>query len=219
MQPTLPDDMDILAVGLVGSSLYGLAGPDSDEDWKGFYRAPIRDVLSTAPVAASRTWAAPDPDCTLFEVGRLFESLIKGDPMATELLFLPEWLRLTEAGKLVLQNRDLFLSERLRNTYGGFGKSQSKKVATNARRREKSVRHMFRVAEQGIALLTTGTMSPVLADPERILALGRMSDEEIAPLAAETFERLRTCECVLPAKPNLKAINNLLADIRLAVLL
>lgn len=216
MHPDLPS-LDVLSLGLVGSKLYGMAGPGSDDDWKGVYRAPIHDVLSNAKVPESFTWSDPDPDCTLFEVGKFFQLASKSNPTAIELLYLPSLVRSSPEWDLILANRELFLSDMARQSYGGFGKKQKKQLEEGVRR-SKSIRHMFRIVEQGIELLTTGTMNPVVRDPERLMALGEMSDDELAPLIHSAFAELASCDSVLPAADEVDqgAINDLLVQVRLA---
>lgn len=215
MQPDIPTKLDVLSLGLVGSKLYGMAGPDSDDDWKGVYRAPISDVLSNASVEGSITWTAPDPDCTLFEVGRFFQLASKANPTAIELLFLPELVRSSREWDLIVEHRHLFLSDMARQSYGGFGNKQKKQLEAGTRR-SKSIRHMFRIVEQGIELLTTGTMNPVVADPERLIALGEMDDAELQPLIHKAFHELASCESVLPLAREVDhdAINSLLVQVR-----
>ncbi len=215
MQPASTDHLDVLSLGLVGSKLYGMAGPDSDDDWKGVYRAPIADVLSNASVQDSITWTAPDPDCTLFEVGRFFQLAAKANPTAVELLFLPSLVRSSPEWDLIIANRNLFLSGLARQSYGGFGTKQRKQMEAGTRR-SKSIRHMFRIVEQGIELLTTGTMDPVVKDPERLIALGEMPDEELAPLIHAAFYELASCDSVLPLGRQIDhdKINSLLVQVR-----
>lgn len=216
MYPVIPTNLDVLSVGLVGSKLYGMAGPESDDDWKGIYRAPMVDVLSNATVKDSITWSAPDPDCTLFEVGKFFSLAAKANPTAVELLYLPTLLRSSPEWELIVASRDLFLSDHARQSYGGFGTKQRKQLEAGVRR-SKSIRHMFRIVEQGIELLTTGTMNPVVADPERLMAYGEMDDAELEPIIHAAFHRLATCESVLRpgSAVDHDAINELLAQVRL----
>lgn len=212
MSDPIPQNQIILS-GLVGSRLYGMATPDSDYDRKGIYQAPLAQVLGLRKPEPTLTWSAPDPDLTLYELERFFTLALKSNPTAVELLFLPVYEQRTNAGLRLVSNRWMFLSSQARATYGGFAKSQQKR-AKDTVRKPKAIRHMFRILEQGIELLTTGSINPVVADPERLMAYGEMDQESITPLVEATMERLRTCESVLPDAPDIDAVNDLLVSIR-----
>lgn len=212
-----PVGLDVLAVGLVGSRLYGMAGPDSDADWKGAFMAPTRDVLSLRKVRDSITWAAPDPDCTLFEIGRLFALGLAANPTALEILNLPVYQRTTWRWSEVVANRDLFLSARARMTYGGFGRQMADQ-ARKGKRTAKSIRHAVRVIEQGIHLLETGEVRVVPPDPEYLFGVSEMGDAEAHDLIRDRLDRLRHMPTVLPPEPDSVRLNDLLADLRIKAL-
>jgi len=84
-----------------GSHLYGTSTPQSDKDFKGVH-LPSREaiilqraenVIDTSVVVkdASGKNQAESVDNQSFSVQRFFEMLSKGDTVATEILFAPEW--------------------------------------------------------------------------------------------------------------------------------
>lgn len=121
---TVPDDLapyipkGTVLLGLTGSRLYGFATPESDYDWKGAYQAPTTQVLSLTPPKG--TVHSVDPDVQVHELGKFINLLLQCNPTNLELLYLPEYLILTPAGQMLVDNRDRFLwSTPVRNAFRG----------------------------------------------------------------------------------------------------
>lgn len=149
---------------------------------------------------------------------------VKGNPTILEMLFLDGYLQLTKAGKMLVDNRHLFLSNVIYKSYGGYALSQARKL--NARggtygsgrsnRYEKHTRHCFRLLYQGKELLETGTLT-VRVSPkmrEELFAIGKMSPDQIIDKFEKEFSEFDKIQSVLPDKPDMVAINKLLLKIR-----
>lgn len=200
---------------LAGSHAYGLARPDSDNDYRGFYVAPTAEVLSLQPPVPQLE--RNEPDLCVYEVSKFCHLASKANPNVLEILWAPV-LSQDSAGELLRANRDAFLSERVRTTYGGYAMSQLKQLEKladrNPDRVEKFARHLFRLFEQGSSLLSTGDMSIRVADPDELRRISTAPVEEIKQRFHELDAEFRQLESVLPPEPDYRRINEMLLEIR-----
>lgn len=217
-----PDN--IVLEGIVGSKAYGLDTEHSDTDVKGIYVVPTDQALSLTWTSAHTTKVHTDPDWAYHEVQQFLNLAKDCNPTIIELLFLEDYTQLTEVGKLLVNNRSLFLSQMARKRYGGYAKSQAKQLATNkgrygngrGNRFEKHTRHCFRLLYQGQELLETGNVT-VRVTPEvreELFAIGKLTPSEVITLFEKRFKEFDTYESILPEKPDYEAINELLLAIR-----
>lgn len=215
-----PDN--IILEGITGSKAYGLDHEGSDTDIKGVFVAPTQDILGLYNV--KETIDHTDPDWTYHEVGKFIDLAMKANPTILELLFLDGYLEITKAGKMLVDNRHLFLSKRIYNSYGGYALSQARKL--NARggtygsgrgnRYEKHTRHCFRLLFQGKELLETGNLT-VRVTPEmreELFAIGKMEPSAIIDRFEKEFSAFDKIPSVLPEEPNKEEINKILLKIR-----
>lgn len=212
----------IILEGITGSRTYGLDTESSDTDIKGIYVAPTQEILGLYNV--KETIDHINPDWVYHEVGKFIQLAMKGNPTILELLFLDGYLQLSKTGKMLVDNRHLFLSNVVYKSYGGYALSQARKL--NARggtygsgrgnRYEKHTRHCFRLLFQGRELLETGTIN-VRVIPEmreKLFAIGKMEPNEIIDRFEKEFAEFDKIKSVLPDKPNKEEINKLLLKIR-----
>lgn len=212
--PVLPDE-HMLMLGLTGSRLYGLNHADSDYDWKGVYQQPLTKVLSLGGVRPNYT--IKDPDTQLYELGRYFELLVKSNPTVLEMLYLPEYEITSNAWSQVVENRELFLSQKVRTVYYGFGVGQLK-LFRSGKGDAKAARHFYRVMEQGEHILRHGFLAPRPKNPERIIEDGEWASRfpEAFRLDAESLlRRFDSIPTDLPLEVDMDAINDLLFTLRM----
>ena len=221
----------VLLSGIVGSTAYGLAGPDSDVDRLGMFAAPTRALLGLNLPAQSHVTSKPD--ATFHEAAKAARLILAGNPTASELLWLPEDLYETRTalGDEAIAIRSSFLSaKRTRDAYLGYATQQFKKLLSRGdedgarspeagRRAAKHARHLMRLVEQGFALYTTGAVTIRLADPERYLAFGEQvaADPRVAvPFMAEAEARFDRARTALPDEPDSAAVEAWLLRVRRA---
>lgn len=121
----------ICLVGMGGSIAYGTNLPTSDVDIRGIALNSKSDLLGMSnfeQVLDSTT------DTCIYSVSKIFKLLLNCNPNCIELLGLkPEhYLFVDEIGKLILDNRKLFLSKIAIHSFGGYASSQLRRLCNKA---------------------------------------------------------------------------------------
>jgi len=165
--------MNVILQGVVGSTAYGLATPESDIDRLGVFQARTSELLGLHPPKESRV--GHDPDITHHELGKFVKLCLANNPTVMELLWLDEYDVMTEAGDDLIAIRECFLSQRIRKTYGGYATQQWERLkrredgsfSSDLRKRtEKHGRHCYRLILQGAWALRHGELKVRLTSDE-----------------------------------------------------
>lgn len=239
--------MITLLSGVVGSTAYGLATGSSDVDrlsvvawptdaWWGI-AAPTDEGWYGA-AARRESVQSTGPDSTTHEVGKFLRLVVRGNPSATELLWLPAYDVLHPFGAELLEMRDLLVGRQaVRRAYGGYAVDQARKLSSGrahggaggfgdvpVSRTEKHARHVGRLVLQARVLLETGVLPiDVSAHREELFALGRLAvsdPEEFHTVFLGLMEDLdRAADCsALPDWPDRAAAERYLYRVRPALL-
>src|SRR4051794_39420553 len=129
LPPPGPPMTEILLAGIVGSTAYGLATPDSDIDRLGLFAAPTRSLLGLRTPRESIVTTSPDR--TLHEARKWCNLALGGNPTVMELVWLPDDLYETRTpfGDELIGIRSAFLSaKRVRDAYLGYATQQFRKL-------------------------------------------------------------------------------------------
>ncbi|MBO0869410.1 MAG: nucleotidyltransferase domain-containing protein [Micromonosporaceae bacterium] len=222
--------MEILLSGIVGSTAYGLAGPQSDVDRLGVFAAPTVALHGLHPPAESVVTTRPDR--TLHEAAKWCRLALSSNPTAAELVWLPEQLYevRTELGDQLIAIRSAFPSaKRVRDAYLGYASQQFHRLAARGdgsfgsdlrNRTAKHARHLARLVHQGLELYTTGEVHVRLADPQWFLDFGERvaggdldAARSLLDDAGQKFDTVRT---PLPDKPDEASVEAWLLRVRAA---
>jgi len=124
-----------------GSRAYGTSTPESDLDVRGFAVAPKSHVLGFAytfeqcerSVPADAEKGVLELDSVVYDIRKFCNLASDCNPNILETLFVDESdIRLvTPAGKLIRDNRELFLSKKARHTFSGYAIAQLKRIKTH----------------------------------------------------------------------------------------
>lgn len=175
-----PDN--VLLAGIVGSTAYGLAAPDSDIDRIGMFAAPTESIVGLSPPSASVV--SSKPDATFHEAGKMASLLLKCNPTVTELLWLPSDLyekRTPLGDALITIKRDVLSRKYVRDAYLGYATQQFRRLenrgdgsfsADTRKRTAKHARHLARLLTQGQELYVKGRLRVRLDNPEWFLDFG-----------------------------------------------
>lgn len=220
--------MHILLQGVVGSTAYGLAGPDSDVDRLGvFAHETYRLFGLTSP---RDSMVSTHPDVTMHEAAKACRLILGGNPTAAEILWLDEYEIRTPLGSEMIGIRSAFLSaKRTRDAYLGYATQQFRKLLSRgdgsfdsdipARRAAKHARHLMRLVDQGYELYTTGHLRIRLENPQRYLDFGDAvaTDPQVAvPFMAAAEDRFNAAKTVLPDEPSTGVVQSWLNRVRAA---
>jgi predicted nucleotidyltransferase len=220
----------VLLSGVVGSTAYGLAGPDSDVDRLGVFAAPTEAFHGLHFPAESHV--TTNPDRTLHECRKAAKLIMGGNPTASEILWLPDELYeiRTELGDELIRIRPAFTcAKRTRDAYLGYATSQFRRLeargdgsfsADTRKRTAKHARHLYRLCHQGLHLYRTGELLIRLDEPERFRAFG----EQVAGggigvarrMLAEYEAAFDSARTPLPDRPDEAAVERWLLAVRRA---
>jgi uncharacterized protein len=206
----------VLLAGIVGSTAYGLSGPDSDVDRLGVFAAPTVAFHGlTRPVESIVTTR---PDRTLHEAAKWLRLALHANPTVTELVWLPDNLyevRTAHGDELIAVRGSLASAPRVRQAYLGYAAQQFGKLrsrtdrpadAATRRRVAKHARHLMRLCHQGLQLYRTGEVEIRLADPQSFVDFGdRVAGGDLGAaerLLAGTEAAFDAARSPLPQEPD-----------------
>lgn len=215
---------NIILEGIVGSKAYGLDTETSDTDIKGIFVAKTSDRIGLFWNKHKETVRQTEPDWEYHEVQKFMKLAMGGNPTVLELLFLDGYLKLEPMGKMLVDNRHLFLSNTVRDSYYEYAYSQMHRLTTrdgtfgNGRnnRYEKHARHCYRLLYQGKQLLEEGKLDVRVSQDvrEELFSLGKLSPTELVDKFKSEKEQFKAIKSVLPDKPDAEGVNKLLLKIR-----
>lgn len=216
------DSAHVAKLCVVGSMAYGTNRPDSDMDYKGFYVADTEDTwkLYSAP---REQFDLKEPDLVVYEMAKFFRLAANANPNVLEVLWAPT-LYEQPSGARVTAARQMFLSRRVRFSYGGYAVSQLEKARKGVGgsrgvkhfKREKFLLHLFRLMEQGTTLLEDGALDLRVSDPERLWEQAHWPLDRAEREFKWLDERMEKAyqASSLPANPDHERIDAMLVDIR-----
>ncbi|MFC5751048.1 DNA polymerase beta superfamily protein [Actinomadura rugatobispora] len=224
---------NVLLAGVVGSTAYGLATPESDVDRLAVFAAPTALFHGLRPPTGRQaTKVTTNPDVTQHEAGK-FASLCLGvNPSVTELLWLEEYETRTGLGDRLIGIRAAFLSApRVRDAYLGYAVSQFRRLegrgdgsfsADTRKRTAKHARHLARLVHQGLELYRTGLLTVRLAEPQWYRDFGeRVAGgelDEAKAVLAKAEQDFDAASTPLPERPDEGAVEEWLLQVRAAFL-
>jgi uncharacterized protein len=224
------DDRHIVLAGIVGSTAYGLAGPESDIDRLGVFAVPTADLHGLH--APDETVATSKPDSTYHEARKYCFLALAGNPTVAELMWLPRDLYevVTPLGEELIGIRSSFLSaKRCKDAYLGYAMQQFRKLeargdgsfsADTRKRTAKHARHLWRLCEQGYQLYVTGEVRIRLDNPQDFHDFGERvaaGQIDIARTMLDRYEaKFDACATVLPEQPDEAAVEDWLRRVRRA---
>ena len=138
---------NIILMGIGGSHAYGTNKPTSDIDIRGVALNRKEDLIG---MSGFETFVDDETDTTIYSVNKFFKLLMECNPNIVEMLGLePEdYAVLTPIGKKILDNKDLFLSQKVYYSFGGYAYAQLKRLqnatardSMNDEDREKHILH------------------------------------------------------------------------------
>lgn len=228
---------DILKV-IVGSQAHGLAGPDSDYDYRGVFVVPTSEILSIGPHQDETRWIEGNEDDTSWEIGKFLLMATKCNPTVLETFLAPKApILLTDEERNTTnpvaidldgygdELRALFPhvwnSQYVKDAFIGYGVNQRKKFFENKdKRAPKYATAYLRVLYNAWELLAKGTFSvslvgsPVYEYCKRFKAGDYSPGEVINECFKWETEVLKAYNANPDKKTNMEPINEFLLKVR-----
>ena len=126
---------NIILLGLGGSHAYNLSQPNSDLDVRGIALNSKEGILLCNDFEQVIN---TDTDTTIYSFNKMIKLLAENNPNTLEILFLnPEhYLYISDIGKELLDNKDMFISQLCIAKFGGFADQQGRRMLNKAARKQ-----------------------------------------------------------------------------------
>jgi uncharacterized protein len=113
-----------------GSHAYGTNIATSDEDFKGVCIPTLKYFFGTMHRFEQAELKAPDPDAVIYDIRKFFNLAAANNPSIIEVLFVDpsDHLYVNDLGYKIIENRDKFLSKRIRFSFAGYAHSQLHRI-------------------------------------------------------------------------------------------
>lgn len=112
---------------LAGSRLYGTANEFSDEDFRGVFIHPVRQLLYPFGTYDEHVVLNDEEDVTYYSLRKFMKLAQDGNPNVIELLFADNrWP--DRRWDILYREKDLFLSKRARGTFLGYANQQMGRI-------------------------------------------------------------------------------------------
>ena len=120
-------EQDLIYKVIAGSRAYGLDLPTSDTDYRGIYMQPNEYMLSTG---YTEQVADKTNDIVYYDINRFMSLLQQNNPNIIENLYVPDKcvIHIDDRMMPLYENRDAFLTKKIKYTFGGYAISQIKKA-------------------------------------------------------------------------------------------
>lgn len=167
----LKDNIVLLVVA--GSHGYGLNTEESDLDIRGISMGTPDSILG---LESFDVFENKNTDTVIYSMKRFMELAMKGAPNVLEILFSnPENILYCneKIGKMLLDNRDMFLSKRVYYSFRGYAKNAlkdaEKRLENEPKKADKYAMHYIRLCLEVIALLNGNDLTDVLKNNRDML--------------------------------------------------
>lgn len=206
-----------------GSHAYGTNHAKSDLDLRGVYRAWTPDTFRLQ--SPQETIDRQEPDIVLHELRKFCKLAAAANPSVLEALWAETIGHVSKTGAVLRENRKLFLSTKVRKTYGGYARSQMEKAVKGTGgsrgqahlRREKFLLHTMRLMQQGLDILRDGDLTLKVADPEYLWWAAERGTGFVEKIVADQDARMDLAlkNTPLPDEPDYEAIDQMLIRLRM----
>ena len=122
---------NIILLGLGGSYAYGTNNENSDIDIRGIATNSPEDILTRKGFEQVTNEAT---DTTVYSLEKIINLLSNCNPNTIEILGLEPWqyLYLSDTGKALIENRNMFLSKRAVHAFGGYATAHLRRLDNKA---------------------------------------------------------------------------------------
>jgi len=115
---------------IAGSRLYGLATSESDIDYRSVCLPPLDIILDPFISFDQKDSGFEEDDKVIYALGKFFKLCAGGNPNLIELLYVSDKniVYKNSVWDKIIENKNLFLSKKIKHTFLGYGMSQLQKI-------------------------------------------------------------------------------------------
>ena len=234
-----PDNMVLL--GYRGSIAHNMYVPNTDPnsiddiDLMGVYMAPVDHYIGLKRTRETIEKFIDQWDVVCYEYKNFVKLLLNSNPNVLSLLWIKDnyYIEKHDYGKILIENRDLFVSKKVYHSFTGYAHGQLKRMthlSTEGYMGEKrkalvekygydckNAAHCIRLLKMGIEFLTEGSLNVFREDASWLLEIKRglwkledvkKESDRLFALADEAYVRSS-----LPSKPEYDKVNDLLKSV------
>lgn len=213
-------------IGIVGSKAYGLDTADSDTDYMCVFQHRTQEFLGIIqPDSSGLQSSDGSNDYKAYEIAKFAKLALNCNPNIIELLWLDEYLYLSNFGKMLIDNKIAFLSNDVRITHRGFATAELAKLEMLYTQNKltdelkyKKAKHFYRIIKQGTELLQTGKLTVKFNNDEEITTFVNLKIKDLVKMGYKMLKKFDSIDSILPAQPNFDKINSLIIDQRKLIL-
>jgi len=231
-----------ILTGYRGSIAHGMYVPSSDPNSiddkdimgicvppKGYYFGACDNSF---PTNGTKEIKKDEWDIVVYEAKKFIKLLSVGNPNVLSLLWLADnfYIKITEAGRLLIDNRNLFIGRHVYKSFTGYAYSQLHRMThggtynghASAKRKQlverfgfdvKNAAHLIRLLRMGMEFLKDGELNVLREAASQLLEIKR-GEWTLEQVQAEAERGFRNSEQAylnsnLPKSPDLNKINDL----------
>ena len=234
----LPDDLILL--GYRGSMLHGTYIKSDDEhgiddkDLMGVFVGQLNNYFGFQKKEVHEKFIK-EYDSVCYEIKKFVSLLLKSNPNVLQMLFLPKnyILYVNEFGKMLIDNKELFISKQAYHSFSGYAYGQLKRMTSftcngymGQKRKQlvekygydcKNASHLIRLLRMGIEFLTDGVLYVEREDAPQLLDIkrGKWTLEKVKEESTRLFHLAQEAyvRSSLPSKLDYDKINELCVNV------
>lgn len=208
----------------VGSHAHGLAGPDSDQDFRSVFVMPTKDLFRLNFKYPATSWKQSEGDEASWEIASFLSLALQSHPLILETFLAPIVTKDDWGSELQSLFPAVWTPQKAFDAFSGYATNQRTKFLDKKDDRPaKYAAAYVRVLSNLCELLGTGTFTVRVADTALGKSIARIKEGtyrigEVIDLGEEltqkASEALRRCQ----HQPNLQLVDDFLIRIRTAFL-
>jgi len=232
-----------ILLGYRGSIAHGMYVPPKnptsidDKDLMGVCVLPLDHYFGLREFGSNGTKEIKEDewDIVVYEATKFVRLLAQGNPNVLSMLWLAPnyYLHMTDAGRLLIENRQLFVGKHVYHSFTGYAHSQLHRMTHNAfqghmgeKRRQlverfgydtKNAAHLIRLLRMGIEFLVEGELHVLREDAKQLLEIkrGEWTLEQVLKEADDGFRLAKEAmiHSALPVRPDFDAVNELCVQV------